>query len=248
MNDPDVNKFLGELAYAVTKGLTKAVKEKIEKAWLKLEYGVTLNAEEADSLKRIAENDFYLLFKKYLGAHWSLKLIKVGLYISELNDDGKIERTKKLNSEAYQKYGTKGAKIIQIASTGVLVPLMGYIIDLKLNKGANILVLHQEFDKVLEEWDMISTPVTASYSEEMIEEQIVTKMENSRPIFFVYSAGSASKKAQLTIAKMNNEYKFQDKYLLTPKIKVVNNVEYCLWAFEKIEPIEESIISSQIKK
>ena len=79
---PDENKFLAELTLAIANGITESIKNKIKEFWLKLEYGVTINAEESESLKKISENDFYLLFKKYLGEHWSLKLIKVGIYIS----------------------------------------------------------------------------------------------------------------------------------------------------------------------
>lgn len=244
----DEDKFLAELTIAVTKGFTNSLKDKISKIWLKNEYGVTLEPKEGESLKRIGENEFYRVFKKYLGEHWSIKLIKVGLYISELNEEGKRKRAQDLQNEAYKKHGPKGVKIIQLASTGILIPVMGYIIDLKLYKDANPIVLNQAFDKILEEWDMVSVPVNNDTNEITLKHEIISKMDYNHPIFFVYAAGNPSRIAQLTLAKMNNEALFSGKYLMTPKIKMIDNTEYCLWIFEKVQDVHDSIISKQVIK
>lgn len=248
MPDPDPEKFLAELAIGVAKGITSSIKDNIKKYWLKCEYGITLNPQEGNSLKTIANNEFYQLFKRYLGEHWSLKLIKVGLYLSELNEEGKRERAGEIQKEAYQKYGSKGAKIIHLASTGILIPIMDYIIDLKLHKGASCIVLNQEFDKILDEWDKISIPVHWDSKETSLENEIKNKMENNYPIFFVYASGSASRIAQFTLAKMNNANLFRNRYIMTHNIKIVVNTEYCIWVFEKIQDIQDSIISKQIIK
>ena len=245
---PDLYKFFAELTVATIKDISEPVKNKIKEVWLKQEYGVTISVEESESLKKISENDFYLLFKKYLGTHWSLNLIKVGIYISELNEEGKRERAKQLYDESFKKYGRKGQRIIQLASTGVLVPVMKYIVDLKLDRGANLIVLNREFDKILDEWEQISIPVHRDSSEEAINDEIQEKISTGYPIFFVYASGSASKIAQLTLAKMRNKNIFDNRYLMFPKIKVINAIEYCLWVFEKIEDFEETPISKEIKK
>ena len=100
---PDLNKFLAELTVATVKGLTEPAKNWFKEFWLKHEYGVTISVEESESLKKISENDLYLLFKKYLGEHWSLKLIKVGIYVSEIIKEGKGDRAKQLEEEAYKR-------------------------------------------------------------------------------------------------------------------------------------------------
>ena len=240
---PEENKFLAELTLAIAKGL----KQKVKELWLKGYYGVTISIDESESIKRISENNFYLLFKKYLGSHWSLNLIKVGIYISELNEDGKRERIRLLHEEVYKRYGRKGQKIIQLASTGVLVPVMDYIIDLKLHKGANPIVLHNEFDRILEEWDKVSIPVHRESIEKGIWEEIEEKIATDHPIFFVYASGGASKIAQLTLAKMSNQHIFDNKYLMFLKNKIINNIEYCLWIFEKIENFEETPYQKKLK-
>ncbi len=179
--------------------------------------------------------------------HWYLKLIKVGIYISELIGEGKRERARLLEEEAYKRYGRKGKRILQLASTGVLVPVMQYIIDLKLNKGANPIELNNEFDKILDEWEKISIPVHRESEKNMINDAIKEKMNAGYPIFFVYACGSVSKIAQLTLAEMRNQNIFDNKYLMFLKNKVVENIEYCLWIFEKIEDFEETPISKEIK-
>ena len=147
-----------------------------------------------------------------------------------------------------RKYGSKGAKIIQLASTGILIPVMEYIIDLKLHKGANYLVLNQEFDKILTEWDTISIPVHRDMGNEELSKEILKKMGFGNAIFFVYSAGYTSKIAQLTIAQMNNKELFKGKYLMTPKIKILKDTEYCVWVFDKVQDISISIISTQLNR
>jgi len=249
-NGFNINEFLAKLTVAAGKELAGPFIKEVREWWLKQEYGVTVYAEEAESLKKIGEDSFYQLFKKYLGGHWSLKLIKVGIFVSRLNEEGRKKRAKKLCDEVYRsrKYGKRGQRIIQLASTGVLEPVMDYIIDLKLRKGANVLELHREFDEILDEWEKISVPVHAKSNEIDIKKNIQKTMGIKYPIFFVYAAGSASRIAQLTLAKMNNENIFQNKYLMFSKIKPINNVEYCLWTFEKVEEGYETIISKQIKK
>lgn len=54
--------------------------------------------------------------------------------------------------------------------------------------------------------------------------------------------------AQLALAKMNNENVFQGKYLMTPHIRNVNNIDSCIWAFDKISDVVDSIISEQFHK
>lgn len=242
-DEPNINEFSAQLTYAIGKGLTTDIKNKIQQMWQKRQYGVTLLPDEAESLKKIAQNEFYLLFKKYLGAHWSIKLIKVGIYISELNDDGKRKRAKELQSEVYRSYGQKGVKIIQLASTGVLTPIMDYLIDLRLTKGANPIVLHQEFDLILHEWDVISIPVRPETPGDTLKISVQKRIDEQRPIFFVYAAASASSRAQLTLAQMNNDGAFRGKYLVIPKIKVIHGQEYCLWILERVQDLPTTVIS-----
>ena len=78
---------------------------------------------------------------------------------------------------------------------------MKYIVDLKLDRGANPIVLNREFDKILDEWEQISIPVHRESSEKSINDEIQKKISIGYPIFFVYASGSASKIAQLTLAK-----------------------------------------------
>lgn len=249
VDDFDANKFLAELTIAVTKGLVTSTKQSIQKIWSKLEYGITLNPEESKSLKDISESEFYRIFKKYLGNHWSINLIKVGLYISDLDEGGNQERAREIQGEVFKKYGHKGVKITHLASVGILIPVMNYIIDLKLQKDASIIVLSQEFDKILSEWDTISIPVSADLTELNLREKILQKMNNNYPIFFVFSSGRAARNTQLTLAKMNNEQLFSGKYLMTSKNRVnpISKIEHCLWTFDKIEG-SDSIISTEVNR
>ena len=113
---------------------------------------------------------------------------------------------------------------------------MKYIIDLKINKNVNYLVLHQEFDKILKEWDKIAIPVKKDTSGDSLRAEILKIMDEKHQIFFVYSAGSAVKTALITLAQMSNDNLFHFRYLMNPpQQKIVNNVEYYLWSFDKVD-------------
>lgn len=246
----DEEKFLAELGKSYVGSASKAFLNKVNKFWRKLKYGVTIKEEESNSIKKISESSFFLIFKTYLGNHWSKDLIKVGLYVSQLNEEGHKERIKELSDEAYrnERYGKRGWRIIQFASTGVLEIVMQHIIDLKHNKDATKRDLQREFDKILDEWEKISIPVSSEMNQKMIKDVILKKMSNDYPIFFVYAASHASNTAMLTIAKMRNDHLFSGKYFPFPKHKQICDIDYCLWVFEKVQVTKETLISKQIKK
>lgn len=242
--------FLAQLSKAYVDSASKSFLEKVKKFWLKKQYGITINVDEASSIKTIAETPLFLIFKRYLGNHWSSDLIKVGLFVLGLNDEGKKERVKQISDDAYKnkRYGKRGRRIIQLASTGILSIVMQHIIDLKLEKNTNENDLQKEFDKILDEWEQISIPIKWDTIQNEIEKEIIGRMKQNYPVFFVYAAGSATGKTLLTIANMQNQGIFKEKYIPFPKHKSINNIDYCLWVFEKVEVSEESLISKEVKK
>jgi hypothetical protein len=241
-------KYLAELTRQGLSASTEYVKKTIVEAWLKRQYGVTIPVQDAESLRKISETDFYKLFKRYLGGHWSLELIKVGLYLQQLNEAGDTQRVRQLIDEAYQKRGLSGSRIIQLASTGVLELVMNYLIDLKVRKRVDTLVLHKEFDKILEEWQSISIPIQHDSKEVVIQSEIQKIMDRKNPIFFVYACGSAARNAQLILAGLNNTKFWQGKYLMYSHVKNVRRqdgaiIEYCMWEFEILESIPPTVFS-----
>ena len=62
---PDGTKIFTELILAASKELTSSILDKIKKVWLKKEYGITLNPEEGEAIKKISGEEFYLLVKNH---------------------------------------------------------------------------------------------------------------------------------------------------------------------------------------
>jgi len=63
----DINKVLANAAIIGIEKLSKKTQNKIRGIWLRKQYGITINPDEANKLKQISENPTYLLYKKCVG-------------------------------------------------------------------------------------------------------------------------------------------------------------------------------------
>ena len=109
-------------------------KKRIRELWGKRQYGFTPSKDEATILKKISKTDLYLRLKFCLGHHWCLPLIKVGIYISNLNKEGQDILVNQIKDSINQKYGIRGIRIMELGSTGVIESIIELISDLKIKK------------------------------------------------------------------------------------------------------------------
>jgi hypothetical protein len=192
---------LGKLAGKALESAKKKIKDFLDKK----KYGFTPNKEEADSLYRISREDIYKRFVDCVGNHWSKDLIRVGIYISKLNDEGRREVVDKTRREIYKKYGEKGVKIINIATTGYIIEVIQYLSRLKLTENLKEEDLQIEFEKIIEEWKSTTIFVTVNDNEDSMIKEITNLMGSKKERFFVFGYGSAAKIASNSIDKLASD-------------------------------------------
>jgi hypothetical protein len=211
-DEPDINKILANALIIGAGNVGKRTLESIKKLWLKgtSRYGFTPEPKEASRLKDISNNVTYQTFKKIVGKYKFTPYIKVGILLYELNRGGNKERVEEIRKDVYNsKDGYLAKKIIHLASTGVLLNVLDFLIDLKNNKELSKYAIQNEFKKVLDLWGKISVPVSNSDPQKQIIENINQVVNLKEGIVVIYGCGHAAEKAQIVIAKLIKEKFFQ---------------------------------------
>ncbi len=196
----------GKYAAEAVAYIRAKIREKLDEG----KYGFVPNAEEANALYEVNKKDVYLRLKTCLGSHWALDLLRVGLYISKLNDDGKREAVHKIKSKVHDKYGPRGVKIINMGATGVIESIAFYLSDRKMRANLNPIDLSLEFDKIIEGWEEVTIFIKKEENKGIIYYKILNCLDKY-PLFFVFAYGSAVMNASKAIARLNNEKIIQKK-------------------------------------
>lgn len=199
----------------------KYFRERIREQLDKENYGFVPNAEESKAIYEINKKDVYQRLKSCLGGHWALDLLRVGIYISKLNNDGKRDTVKKIREHVHSKYGIRGVKIIDMGATSIIESVASYLSDRKMRDNMNPLDLALEFDKLIDGWEKVTIFVKRDENESLIYKKIVSHMDN-HPLFMVFAYGSAVMIASRAIAKLNNE-------------KVIQNNRYFFYTYPNFD-------------
>ena len=245
---PDINEILGNAVAIELEKLSTRTLSKIKAIWLRFKYyGFTPTPTEAELLKNISKNSTYMTFAKCVGKYEYNAFIKIGLLIYELNELGDNARVDEIRRYIYGQHGNVPKKIIQIASTGILLHVLEYLTNLRDEKNLSSDVVREEFINIVTLWETVSVPVSISVSEDYITELIKKIIGEKAPIFFVYAAGNAAYKAEIIVARLNNMEMFKG-YLPWCKVRVVGSVkkiEYFLGVFYSVkEPYDTHLVKN----
>lgn len=211
------------------------IREKIKEKIYEGRYGFVPNAEEAKAIYEVGKKDVYIRLKQCLGGHWAIDLLRAGIYISKLNDEGKRDAVRKIKDGVYEKYGSRGIKIIDMGATGIIISVALYLSDRKIKNNLNPLDMALEFDKLLEEWEKATIFVKKDDDVTPIYSKILGHMDKY-PIFFIFAYGSAVLIAGKAIAKLNNEGTIHDKryYFYTYPNVDQAGLRNNSWVFEQL--------------
>lgn len=223
---PDINKILGNALLLGFEKITKRTLDSIKKVWLKssFRYGFTPEPEEATKLKRISQNNIYQTFKEIIGKYKFTPYIKVGILLYELNKIGDKDRVEEIRKDVYNsRDGYIAKKIIHLASTGTLLHVLNFLIDLKNSEDLSQYAIQTEFEKILNLWRKVSVPVSNKAPEAELVSRIKDVIRLKEDVVIIYGCGHAAEKAQILIAKLIKENFFsENNYLPWSK----NNVFY----------------------
>lgn len=178
-------------------------RKKVKELWEKMEYGFTPQPELASELQRISNSEAYKRIRECIGHHKFLGLIKLGLRIEELSDEGKAELISKIKNNVYQKHGIEGARILTMGSTGILIGIIQYLSFVKIENNYDQSQMADLFNKILLNWQKITIFHQSDKGEMKLETKILSYMNDQYDLFFVFSIGTASKQAAKVIASLN---------------------------------------------
>lgn len=206
-------------AYKLGKPVLGKIKKQLEKIIDKQDNILTSDTKEFEALKRINENPNFCRLEELIGTHPHLRLVNIGIYIMQLNDNDKRELIKKIKNRVNKKHGRRGMKILHLGSTGVIYDVIEYLDRLKLTRGYDKEHIVSEFDKILDEWDKITIFVKSEEDKKVLRRNILLYITLKYPLFFVFAYGTACDVAKKTIADMDNDglISQKNKYLLFGK-------------------------------
>ena len=211
---------------------------KIKKLFYEKRYGFTDAVDNAKTLYDISETHLFQAFKKCTVNPFHLNLIREGLRISYLNDEGRKEEIEKIRYEVNKRYHSFGIRVMTIASTGELENIVNYLFDLKIRKNLNILDTTKEFEKIVENWDKITIFVKSTDSKKEIQERIIFLKKQKQEIFFLFAYKSAVQSSIESIAQLKKQKEFYGEYLISGKMsKDKSGDEYYKCFFERLNLI-----------
>lgn len=214
----DLKTLLNSVA-AGTIILSKA-SEKIREMWYSKKYGFTNAKKHANELYEISNTFLFQQFEKCVATPAYITLVRDGLRISYLNDEGRRKEIEEIKKEAYDKYGIRATKILNISSTGELERVVEYLIDLKMKKNYNIFDLTNEFEKIIDNWERVTLFVRSEHDLEYILKEINWHVEQKQELFFIFAYGSAIQHTIEAIAQLNNKGIFRNKYIFDSKKEI----------------------------
>jgi hypothetical protein len=187
------------------------VKLRLIELWEKKQYGFTPEPKIASGLQRINNTDAYRRTKECIGHNPYLNVIRLGLRIEELSENGRADSIAKMKNDVYDKYGNEGITILNMGSTGVLMPIIQHLSNIKLEDNSSQAFMSDYFKKVIENWKNITIFHQTEHGEEALVEKIKHYMDAHIEIFFVFSIGTAGDQAKKAISTLSNDGTIQNK-------------------------------------
>lgn len=227
----DLLTLLKKSAGKIKERIKEIIKEKIESK----KYLISISKDELSNLKRISESDIYKRMEECLGSHWSMNLIALGLYISELNKQLQKELQEKVRKEIHQKYGAEGLKIMEIGSTGAIRQIIEYLSNIKMNKEYDLIQMGRLFDKIIKDWKEITLFIKAEDNQNQIELKISNMISSEKALFIVFAYGSAVLTTCFAIAKLNNNKQLSGYLFYSKREQDIEKTPIYSCFFESVE-------------
>ncbi|MBU4266208.1 MAG: hypothetical protein L6243_00325 [Candidatus Altiarchaeales archaeon] len=223
------------------KGL-EYLENRVEELWCELRYkkelGFTPSLNLANSINSSKKSNNYVRFKQCVGKHWSLGLIKVGLHLMDLTEDGQHELINQIKSEMSHRYPKRAMKVINIASSGALPALITYISKVQHEEALSNKLCACRFEEFLDNWENMTIWIKSGMSKEDVDGDITAKIVKNEPEILVFAIGENAKRpASKAIASLKNEQILRRNGYMMYLIPKTNRlgVPISVWAIYKFK-------------
>ncbi len=241
---PDLLKYI--LLQKLTGGVLEWAKKRVKELWDKKEYGFTIKPELANDLQRISKSDVYKRAKESIGNNNKfLSLIKIGLRIEELSEQGKAALIADIKNDVYKKHQIDGVRILSMGSTGALISIIQHLSNVKMEHNYDQDYMSELFEKIIENWSKITIFHKSEHGSKKLETKIMGYMNTHYELFFVFAIGIAGEQAMKVIASLRNNGMIRNKgYTFKLYSRKEDDVGRSLftWVFQDLLNFEKIIL------
>jgi hypothetical protein len=219
--------------------------KKIKDSLDKKEYGFTPDVETTTALKNVTKTDAYKRMRECIGPSSYLSVIRISLRIEELSYTAEKTVIDKVRNGVYQKYGDEGITILNMGSTGILVPLIQHLSDIKIQGNCTQEEMLNRFLELVHGWQDIAIFHKTEDGQNNLENKLVQYMNAQYDIFFVFAIGVASEQAKKAISSLSNSGVIQTKgYVLRLVCRERDRKErdHFAWIFKNIYTFDKVVI------
>ncbi len=221
------------------------IKIRLKELWDKKQYGFTPEPKIASELQQITKSDAYQRTKECIGNNPHLNVIKLGLRMEKLTEEGKIEAIDNIKNSVYRKHGQEGITILNMGATGALMPIIQHLSDMKIKNDYGQTYMLDYFYRILKDWTSITIFHQTEHGQEALTTKIKKYMDAHFEIFFVFSIGSAGDQAMKSIATIRNDGTIQQKgYTFTHISRKTdqNGRDHFAWLFRNTYNFERTYL------
>lgn len=216
-------------------------RQKIKDAFNKKEYGFTPDTQTANALKNVSQSDAYKRMRQCIGQNRYLAVIRIGLRVEELTYDAETDVINHVKNGIYKKYGEEGITILNMGSTGVLLPLIQHLSDVKIENNYTEEQMLKHFLEVVQNWKNITIFHQTDNGKDDLVKKINMHMDAHHEVFFVFAIGMASEQAKKGISTLNNKGIIQKKgyiFRLILRERDRKERDHFAWFFKNIYTFE----------
>lgn len=229
----------------VSKDSLEWISNKVKEILAQKQYGFTPEPKIATELQQITKSDAYRRTKECIGNNPLLNVIRLGLRMEKLTEEGKTEAIGNIKNNVIRKYGLEGITILNMGATGALMPIIQHLSDMKIENDYDQIYMLNNFKKVIENWTNITIFHQTEHGKKALVEKIKRYMDAQLEIFFVFSIGSAGDQAKKAISTLSNDGTIQQKgYMLTLISRKEDQMgrDHFSWVFKNIYTFDKVIL------
>ena len=229
----------------VSKESLSWIRDKIKDILDKKRYGFTPEPKIAAELQQITKSEAYRRTKECIGNTPRLNVIRLGLRMEKLTEEGKIEAIGNIKSDVIKKYGNDGITILNMGATGALMSLIQHLSDIKIKNDYDKNYMLNYFNDLIENWSNITIFHQTEHGQEALTSNIKRYMNAHFEIFFVFSIGTAGDQAMKSLATINNDGTIQQKgYMFTLISKKTDQKgrDHFAWLFRNMYNFDKTFL------
>ena len=229
----------------VSKSSLEWISNKVKEILAQKRYGFTPEPKIATELQQITKSDAYRRTKECIGNNPLLNVIRLGLRMEKLTEEGKSEAIRDMKNNVIRKYGPDGITILNMGATGALIPIIEHLSDMKIETDYDQIHVLDYFKKVVESWSNITIFHQTEHGKDALVEKIKHYMDAHLEIFFIFSIGSAGEQAKKAISTLNNNGIIQTKgymFTLISRKEDQKGRDHFSWIFKNIYTFDKIIL------